>query len=665
MHNDDGLWVGRVLLGDPMTFTHPVLHAIIAAFADSLVLIKLIPLVGQGLLAVAIYLILSQFSSHRWLTSILALTVLFYPVSPTQTFYVIGAHPTFGIAFGLYALYFFWKGWHAQGMQSYLLVALSGLFALTSSMTSPMCPLVAMAPLLWLSVAVVADRKVAWRSKRVLLQGGLLTIPLAIKIYDGLLLNAYTARGQDRVDPAVDNVIPALLNAFDVIATPLENWFVLLPAVLVLLALLWAGRGVIKTSTPRIDWRLPLMAVILSALVFAPNIAVSEEYLRSRYLFAPFVAGMVGLVAVILQLIDDAPRVARTVIAVLLMGLLLGESGWAYQRNDRVLGIQVRNYDAAMETAERERGNWPADAMVVFVVESGTKTPAPWWTTPMVNYFAGTDDVYAIVIGGDQLRAGLVGETFVGGKRNMTAHSLQRYVQIEQGVGIKGERPLFIYTRGGEEEQFEPAPLTVVVNSKEAVTVDHGQTPDKARRAGIDLFSESCEPIPGFVAFAAAAPAPAAEPALQLMASARSWAFEGSGTDTLSLSAQPGDLFALEFTLRTREPEKITRSRSPIAVLARSGKERFLVDNRQELFVIDYRGLTGRWRTLWPYDHSVGELEVSIFGRQGCRVMLSLDGAMLSFLPSESLITDWTLGGLGDRLWTGDVEDWRFYQARR
>jgi hypothetical protein len=68
-------------------------------------------------------------------------------------------------------------------------------------------------------------------------------------------------------------------------------------------------------------------------------------------------------------------------------------------------------------------------------------------------------------------------------------------------------------------------------------------------------------------------------------------------------------------------------------------------------------------RRVWCADEE--GLDVNIYGRQWCRMVLSLNGKVLDFLPGEVLLSDWTLGkGIKQRFWTGKVEDWCFYRGK-
>ena len=72
----------------------------------------------------------------------------------------------------------------------------------------------------------------------------------------------------------------------------------------------------------------------------------------------------------------------------------------------------------------------------------------------------------------------------------------------------------------------------------------------------------------------------------------------------------------------------------------------------------------GRLRTRWRVVEDLEGVEMSIYGRQGCRMVLSLDGKMLDFLPMETMLPNWTLGGNKERYWSGEIENWRFYGAK-
>lgn len=679
MHWDDGMWVGQSLLGQPRPYPpQPVIYVMMDALAPSLALIKVLPLIAHGLLVGAIFLLLRQFSEGPLIPGLLALTVSFYPVSAEQTFYIIGSHPVWGVTLALYALYCFWKGCWERTPARYLYIGMSGILALLATLSSSMAVLVVIAPLLWLALSMLPVsgsepkqyRPSGWQ---LLVYAILLLIPLMIMLNRGLLRNVYSEGGdQQRINVSVDNVLPALQHAAELVAAPLQSWYLLILVALLFLSVsiswLWRVRQPVTGSTRLPDLRIPLMALVLSALVFAPNIAVSEGFLRSRYVVAAYIAAMVAVAAAGIQLVEGRGRVFSTGLALLLMAIV----GVEIHRTQEIIrerwGGQLVTYNAMLKAVEQEKDKWPPNASVIFVIEPGSKAPAPWWTTPTVRFFSGNDSLFAMIAATDMMRTALaIGNQAIDGRRDKVVEDLVTHVRRAEGTGLEGEYPLFVYTRAGPEDAFSASPLLVFNGShlQEALTFETGAIPTsgsaKAESSPVDLFSARCEQIDGFPIFGGPAPTADDVPSMELIDGPHAWTLERGETVSVEVEPAEGELFLLEFRIRAsrNEPGDAGISRP---LHARAGRDKLQVTQRQGVYTVSHSRGSWRW---WRTRETPTGIEMSIYGRQGCRMVLSLNGKMIDLLPSDTMPTKWILGSKKEPYWSGQIEDWRYYRAKQ
>jgi len=328
-------------------------------------------------------------------------------------------------------------------------------------------------------------------------------------------------------------------------------------------------------------------------------------------------------------------------------------------------GGELGTHKAVLETVQNQKALWPEGANVLFVVDAETKINS-WslgksqWTTIGLRYLADNGSLLGMVAPTDWLRMA-IRSGFVAGnnKRDSITTGLEN-------IGLRADSPLFVYASTGPGRSFEAVPIIFLSDVDEGVIVESNRRPVMAPIRKVDLFSKRCEPIPGFVVFLAEAPKIDDDPLFELFEGPISWNFTGEEAVNTIVDPEDGELFFLGFKLRSSEavlPQRgVSESHPPMPLRARSGKQSLAVYQSGNSYSVLH---DGRLRSRWYVEGAMEGIEMSLYGRQGCRIVLALDGKILDFLPGGEMVTDWTLGkGIQQRYWAGEIEDWRFYKAK-
>lgn len=658
------MYLGNALLGERyQQATHPVIHTLMALLSGSLAAMKAMPAIAHGLLLGAVFLLLRPFAPGRdLLAAAAALVIVFYPISADQTFYVVGSHPVWGLAIACYGLFCFLRGWSTAAPRGTLLVAAAGLLCVVATMTSPLLALAVFAPVLWVAVALIVQPGPARPRSRTLGELLLLCVPIAVVLARGIGTNNYSSKQPDRIVVSIDNVLPALGYAFDRILVPLQTGYILIAVLTV--ALVAVAALLLRYRRPgaepvAIDFATPLMVLVLSALVFAPNITMVEDYLRSRYVVAPFIAGLLSLMIVVLQLTRKQRGLSRF-LTVSLLAVAIAEVPVTAAIIDKTWRPQFTTQRDWGEALLADHGSWPDDATVLFILEPGHKAPNPWWTQPVAKYLTGSMDLFLVVEAVDRIQSALIGEV-----EDPRAVFLRERLRWDEASGrLEGTNPLYVYIRQSREEPFTLGPLVIVRGAQEASVLPPGARPGSDPVRAVDPLAGTCSEDAeeaGLMLFVGNRSDASGRAFGQLVDGPHSWHFDGDDKEVIVPPLETGQPFELSFRLLPDENPAVRAPYSdtypPMPLITETPRGVLVIYHQGETFRIVHQGEV---KTQWLATGAADGVEISIQGRQGCRLILSVNGKMLGVLPFNTIMSPWTLGrGFKRRFWSGRVKEWR------
>jgi hypothetical protein len=636
-------------------------------------LVKLLPIAMIGLLAVM--MALTIFTATRSITYSFfwSLLIVLYPVSTDQTFYVIGTHPTFGVALGLLSLNLFWLGWLSRGIREFSLLASSALVALAAALSSPMLTLATVAPPAWLILlALMRQRDI--RPRELLARLALVSLPLAFHLHRGMFRNVYTEGGDSRINISADNILPSLVNVAKAMLRPWEDQMFLVAglsivavaAILTAIGLFRAGRGdaVIPANQEALSYAMTiaLMAIVLGALAYGPNVAVEPRYARTRYVVAPLVCVAVAMALVIWYLAQrkgtKAPWYLAGGFAALAVATSVLFALQAHTLRNELYAKYLLSFQKVSDVVRREARHWPDNAQLLFAVPPGTAIYSwrrpPWniWSTRSLRLLSGKPHIVATFAATDWLRtaASISPSPWAG---TTTAAAISTSLAA---IDLSANAPLYAYTwDGAESSRFVRRPLAYFIG-EEASLVRRGKPAIAATPADLSLFDASCAPVEEPYLYSGLMVDRLAPPSLSTIAPPASWSFDGQSLAVETVAIEPGQRFLLSFTIAASGPvppeHSFSRTYPPMPM---RGPALSIYQRERKLDIVINAPAPLRWSVS---DNGVHEITLS--GREGCRSALLVDGQMVGVVDGMTVGGRWVLGrGIQERYWNGRIEDWR------
>ncbi|HCN91954.1 MAG: hypothetical protein CME97_11805 [Hyphomonas sp.] len=319
LFQDDTIFVGAAYLGSPISTpqTQSLYYGLIDILTDfgGLPAIKLMLVLMPIVTCVFMFKILRSFTNRSLVAAAISVFVTLYPVSPEQSFFFTGAHPTSGVMLFVIVAYVYLQllqhqnAWTPIRSGLYFLLCGAGFYAI--SRTSPAFTLV---PLLMLPMAAHA----LWRDRARLtaFHGVCLIVPAGLFIllfanagnyhYSALVgwteisLNRTLANLSASMEyifrtPFVRHPILMGLSAFSLLV------FI---TAMVALSVRSFHQANWQTRQPaQVFWPFVLFLLLGAALVFGPG-SITTNYL-DRYVVAPFQIGGLLLGMVVVGLLDQ------------------------------------------------------------------------------------------------------------------------------------------------------------------------------------------------------------------------------------------------------------------------------------------------------------------------------------------------------------------------
>lgn len=660
---DDNLWLPPALLGNPVPYpTQPLMHGIIGVTGatGAMIAVKLISLLSIALCGGGAYLCLHYITKQKTASCLSAIFISLYPVSVDQTFYVIGSHPTFATMLALFSLYCFLIARDVWSVRAFILIGFSSFLALLTVLSSPMFALGSFLPALWLAIDVTFHWK-RWLSerKRLAIFVALAIAPVLVHIAMGMFQNVYSASGDTRIDPALSNAVPGLTFAFEAVLTPFGQPVLLSVVAMILIGmiaiLIWRQNGILTNLLAALPFAL--MMLIFSAVVFAPNIAVNENFLRSRYIVAPFVAAalMIGMFAIILARSRAWSALGLNILlGVGISGAVLAAHAQIYER----YGGELASYHAVRAVVSDRGEEWPDNSNILFVSLPSTKPHTAQSgrsrsATVGISYLAGKP-LLAAVSPSHVVRAQL--------SLNGTSADELRLEERFAAAGLRANSPLFVYVQDPITGAFEAMPMLLMSSTSVGALIHPGESPSAVDMSFIDIFDVNCAPLPGFLAFADSRISSIDEPH-SFHRLVERFEFDGQNYIEQPLALADRELFRLRLSLRAAELPEVRPGVSrvhpsmPFRGTGLAGSLSAFQSGDVYSFLYD-----GDARRMWRSGPASSESSVELYGRQGCRIILILNGTMTDVLPSGVAPDHWLLGkGIQERFWRGSVV-WETYR---
>lgn len=302
LFQDDTIFLGHYYFG--MVIESPPTQAFYFGLVEIITSIggifgaKILLLIVQTGISLFAYLIINQFARAKVMALALSLALMHYPVALDQNFFVIGAHPQFGVLALFAGVYCLFSGQFSQPeiftRKSLIFTFLAGVCFVVGARSSPTLMLM---PVLFLAALVVLVLEHGFRSQfdsRHVWAGTGLSLVSGVLLYSGSNYHYSSIEGWVDVSAAqiLNNFVAALSS---IVQTPFEDrvWFLFIVAVGVVLSLVLAFLGLRASINgtsrdPERDRKLLFLGflVICAACLFGPG-SVATSYLN-RYVIAPY-----------------------------------------------------------------------------------------------------------------------------------------------------------------------------------------------------------------------------------------------------------------------------------------------------------------------------------------------------------------------------------------
>lgn len=320
LYQDDSIFVGAAYLGSPMPSpqTQSLYYGLIEIMTDigGMLGLKLILILMPVVTCLFMFKILMSFTSDSFVAAAVSLFVTLFPVSPEQSYFFTGAHPTAGIMLFVIIAFLYLEMlkhqdiWPPVRRSLYFLICGMGFYAI--SKTSPTFTLV---PLLLIPMSAQAW----WRDRNQLsaFHGVCLIVPTGLFLL--LFASAEEYHYSSLVGWAEISLSRTLTNLSQSMEYIFQTPFVRHPKIQVLAVLsflVFAAAFVMllahtlrrKNGSARqyahIFWPFILFLLLGGALVFGPG-SVTTNYL-DRYAIAPFQIGGLLLGILIVIILDQS-----------------------------------------------------------------------------------------------------------------------------------------------------------------------------------------------------------------------------------------------------------------------------------------------------------------------------------------------------------------------
>lgn len=397
---DDTIFIGHYYFGVPMKspITQDLYYSIAEAFTSvgGIFAAKLLLLLVQIAIALFACLVINQFARAPILSLALAIALMSYPVALDQNYFIIGAHPQFGVLTLFAGIYCLLKGPFSESsfftLKSLAAVLLAAACFIASARSSPTFILMPAILMATITIMVLGD---GFRSKfdhRHIWAGIVLSANSSFLVLGGFDYHYSATIGW--MDPSVDQITQNLFIALSfVLHAPVQDktWFQIIIGLGVFLCLVLACFALqqrMKSGSREnaVMGRVLFLGflVVCAAFLFGPG-SITTKYL-SRYVIAPYsvMALMLGcLIGWSYQSISSQFGILYRAAILSSFGLVAVCTIWVAGNDTRAVITPYQDSHAIIIAALEPYEFGPEDQIVVLLPENATASTGGYnhWST--------------------------------------------------------------------------------------------------------------------------------------------------------------------------------------------------------------------------------------------------------------------------------------------
>lgn len=674
LFQDDTIFVGAAYLGSPISTprTQSLYYGLINILTDfgGLPAIKLVLVLMPVVTCVFIFKILRSFTSRTLVAAAISVFVTLYPVSPEQSYFFTGAHPTGGVMLFVVVAYLYLQmlqhqnAWPPIRSSLYFLLCGAGFYAI--SRTSPAFTLI---PLLLVPMAAHA----LWRDRARLtaFHGVCLIVPAGLFLllfanagdYHYSALVGWTEISLNRTltnlsasmeyifrAPFVGHPILVGLSAFSL--------FFLIAALVALSVRAFRQADWQARQPAHVFWPFVLFLILGAALVFGPG-SITTNYL-DRYVIAPFQIGGLLLGILIVGLFDQphasSPRL-RAIAPLALFAMaavtLVHSSVVIKQRLSPLLVTHGRIVDTL------DRREWSDEDQILILLPKGEVESTGGynhWSTWYLRVLTKTPGLIGLV--GNQRYAedlqanGLFIDTYRD--HDPIFWSVKEGVsQRAHMLGLTRDRATYAYT--GVDGELTLLPLRLLWEGAEK-TLQPGQRFQDAAGINAGLTCDDSPPVSGQTfTVNLSAPERQVSDNASIGLAAPSFVATGQNEKFIDVAEDATETKSVHFVLAGRpdgpfQPYSNTYPQMPLlapgfGVYMQGDKYHFQErDGEQQMFTVPVR------------EHLPTVVDIVDCGPGASENALYLNGTFQGKFSNDVIYGRWRLGaGFEDRYWTGEM----------
>lgn len=472
---------------------------------------KVLLLWVQAGISVFAYLIINEFARAKFVALGLSVALMHYPVAVDQNFFVIGAHPQFGILALFSSIYCLLKGpvlaANVFSRKSLILTLLASAFVVVGSRSSPTLMLMPILFLVALGFLLLEDGFRSQFNFRHLCAGSILSVVSGVLAFNRSSYHYSSVQGWvDVSGPQIlENLVAALSS---ILKVPFEErvWFLLICVVGLVLFLMLAAVALREHAAiaPR-DWtgnrKLLFLGflVICAACLFGPG-AVATSYL-GRYVIAPYsVMALVIGCFIGWAFKTSSPRIGRLhkFLAFIMNGVLSVAVIWTAGITTRDALFPYQEAHAATLSAIEPFSFDDDDQIVVLLPESVSSPTSGFnhWSTWYLRVLTRNGSIIGLV-GTQSMYDPKLGAVFVDKYKDHDPS----YWAVRDGrsfrlqlVGLEKDRRLFAFLADVNGE-LKPASTVASDKKGEVRIVQFGEA--FLQGSGVpSAFDQMCETAP-------------------------------------------------------------------------------------------------------------------------------------------------------------------------
>lgn len=664
--DDDNIFVPLALFGQagiPANSPGRFIIIFLGGLTGSIAVVKAMGLIFYPLIAILCLAIIRQTGADWLPAALFALLIVTFPAAVHQPYFISGAHPGMGGAFGLAALLVFLRSYDEPDRFRNAFIG-SMVLSVIAAAFSPQMFLFPAVPILW-AAAALAFGQIQIRQ-----------FILATAVVGPLVLItgyfAYRSHHYGGIVGWTDFSLPNVLgNLIEVLSRPIETILdqdLLLRGLYLALLLCFGGLTAfaIFRRDPEATIDSPLkrcgfvfvLCGLAAGLAFGP-VSITTAFIE-RYDAPLFLFGALAFLAPAATLWRRLSMPGAIVVALIIAVVV----GWNMQVRlamvDAADGASLKAHQRVARIVSRDSENWPPDSQVAFIVEK-PRDPATrgynHWSTWYLRGLAGRDDLIGLV-GRDTW---ISRDPFVDAYRD---HG-DEYWEVINGrsrripmIGLEAIRPLFVY--GIKEGDELPSAKTIVFPSRNhLLIVPPGTAPESAVIvADGDPFSltpDEYDLWPSNIAgFGPAEGDCKFDPEPSQVSSRLTVSLTGEEAIGIDLPIQPGACVDLALLLKPATAVTTAAAYSETAPPMPTAGPMMSIYQLSSGYVVG--GLKHDGSTVMPHAGGDQVLELKILGREGAWFEL-LSGARSYSLEVKSLPKTLVLGkGFKERYWSGEIE---------